>query len=336
MPNAVFSCPKCGQILGDIPPQGMLTAVCSDCRLQYQVVRGRVAAAEATVSVTRGPGAHAAPVTVWVYQLRLALANGRMEPVEFRLTEPETFTAQKGDVVSTVYLMRGAERDSLLSVHNGTLGERVVIALPGEKAKKEAWMLAGGIGVVTIGVVAMATGMGLLGFGAGALAFVGAGFTLGHTLMPRVTISEDEKARLTSTQRMIAEKLELEEARARVVQGIESRAELRERLVSLRTKMERLGLDVYAPRIAAMNAGIAAIDQQVALEARLRDMYERSIAMLEIELESGAAVDAMDGLEAPHIAATFVELRDLEEQQRELGRQIAANAEVEGLLRGTS
>jgi hypothetical protein len=275
-------------------------------------------------------------VTVWVYQLRLALANGRMEPVEFRLTELETFTAQKGDVVSTVYLMRGAERDSLLSVHNGTLGERVVIALPGEKAKKEAWMLAGGIGVVTIGVVAMATGMGLLGFGAGALAFVGAGFTLGHTLMPRVTISEDEKARLTSTQRMIAEKLELEEARARVVQGIESRAELRERLVSLRTKMERLGLDVYAPRIAAMNAGIAAIDQQVALEARLRDMYERSIAMLEIELESGAAVDAMDGLEAPHIAATFVELRDLEEQQRELGRQIAANAEVEGLLRGTS
>lgn len=312
----------------------MLTAVCSDCRLQFQVVRGRVTTAEATVSVTRAARPHAAPVTVWVYQVRLALANGRAEIVEFRLTEPETFTAQKGDVVSAVYLMRGSERDSLLSVHNGTLAERVVIALPDEKATKKAWLFAGGIGATTGVLVTALAGIGLLGFGVGALTFVGAGFALGHTFMPRVKISADEQARLTATQRMIAEKLELEEARSRVVQGIESRAELRERLVSLRTKMERLGLDVYAPRIAAMTAGVAAIDQQVALEAKLRDMYERSIAMLEIELEAGAAVNAMEPLEAPHIAATFAELRDLEEQQRELGRQIAANAEVEGLLRG--
>jgi hypothetical protein len=74
----------------------------------------------------------------------------------------------------------------------------------------------------------------------------------------------------------------------------------------------------------------------VAIETRLRDAYERSIAMLEIELEAGAAENVMETLEAPHIAAGFAELRDLEEQQRELARQIAANAEVEGLLRGAS
>jgi hypothetical protein len=273
-------------------------------------------------------------VTVWSYNIRLALANGRAEHVEFRLTEPDTFTAQKGDVVSAVYLMNGATRDNLLSIHNGTLGERVVIALPGEKATKKAWLFAGGIGATTLVAVAALTGVGLIGLGAGAVAFVGTGIALGHTFMPRVNVPPEEEARLTATQHMIAQKLELEEARARVVQGMESRAELRERLLSLRTKMQRLGLDVYAQRIAAMTAGIAAIDQQLALEARLRDMYERSIAMLEIELEAGAAVNAMDGLEAPHLAATFAELRDLEEQQRELGRQIAANAEVEGLLRG--
>src|SRR6185503_4742820 len=141
-----------------------------------------------------------------------------------------------------------------------------------------------------------------------------------------VNVSDDERARLTAVQQMLAEKLELEESLARIGQGMDSRAELRAKLVSLRTKMQRLGLEVYAPRIASMTAGIAAIDQQLELEARLRDAYERSIAMLEIELEAGAAVDAMEGMDAPHIAATFAEMRELEEQQKELTQQITANA----------
>src|SRR5436305_6036258 len=91
MANAVFSCPKCGQIVGDIPHQGLLTAVCGDCRLRYQVVRGRVTAAEATVSVIRSATVHWAAVSEWAYLIRLSLAGGRTELIEFRLTEPETF-----------------------------------------------------------------------------------------------------------------------------------------------------------------------------------------------------------------------------------------------------
>jgi hypothetical protein len=335
MANAVFSCPKCGQILGDIPPQGLLTSVCGDCRLRYQVVRGRVTAAEATVSVIRSATVHGAAVSEWAYVIRLSLASGRAELIEFRLTEPETFTAHNGDIVSAVYLMRGTGRDSLLSIHNGTLGERVVLALPGEGATKKAWLLAGGVGVAAFVVLGSLTGDPGIGFFVGALSFVGTGTALRHRLMPRVYVSPDEHARLSATQHMLAQKLDLEDARTRIVQGMESRFELRERLMSLRTKMERLGLEIYAPRIAAMNKGVAAIDDQLRLEARLRDAYERSISMLEIELEAGAAVNAMEGMDAPHIAATFAEMRDLEQQQRELTRQIEANAEVEGLLRGS-
>ncbi|HXT15656.1 MAG TPA: hypothetical protein VN706_08500 [Gemmatimonadaceae bacterium] len=334
MANAVFSCPKCGKILGDIPPQGLLTAVCADCRLKYQVVRGRVTAAEATVSVIRRAAGYSAAVSEWSYMIRLSLTSGRIEVLEFTLIEPDTFAAQAGDIVSAIYLMRADDRESLLSVHNGTLGERIVIARPGEKATRKAWLFAGGVGIAAFAIFGGLAG-GLLGIGVGAFAFVGAGVTLGHKFMPSVNVSDDERARLTAVQQMLAEKLELEESLARIGQGMDSRAELRAKLVSLRTKMQRLGLEVYAPRIASMTAGIAAIDQQLELEARLRDAYERSIAMLEIELEAGAAVDAMEGMDAPHIAATFAEMRELEEQQKELTQQITANAEVEGLLRGS-
>lgn len=334
MANAVFSCPKCGQILGDIPPQGLLTAVCSECRLRYQVVRGRVTGAEATVSVVRRASVTGLPIAEWSYVIRLSLAGGRTEIIDFKLTDPERFNAQNGDVVSAIYLMRGTSRYDLLSVHNGTLGERIVLARPGDSAEMKAWLLGGLIGVTVF--LALASGVGApgIGFFVGTLSFVGTGAALQRRLLPSVKVSADERARLTTTQQMLARKLELEDARARIVQGMESRAELRGRLESLRGKMERLALDVYAPRIASMTKGVAAIDEQMALDARLRDAYERSISMLEIELEAGAAVNAMEGMDAPHIAATFAEMRELEEQQRELTRQVEANAEVEGLLRG--
>ncbi len=76
------------------------------------------------------------------------------------------------------------------------------------------------------------------------------------------------------------------------------------------------------------------LDAQLELETRLRDRYARSIQMLEIELEAGAAAAALDAAEPPHIAATLSEMRELEDQQAELARQIAANAEVEALLHG--
>jgi hypothetical protein len=76
--------------------------------------------------------------------------------------------------------------------------------------------------------------------------------------------------------------------------------------------MQNVGLDLYRPRIETIDRGIALIDTQMELEKRLRDGYERSIQMIEIEMH------------------------DLEAEQAELGRQLAANAEVEALLKSPS
>src|SRR5581483_11855671 len=216
---------------------------------------------------------------------------------------------------------------------NANTDARIVLAGVGGLALRKAFWLAAAAGL-TAGVLAgSATASGLFTLAAAFVAFTVVVFGLGYRMMQRVSLSADEKARLSSHQHLLAEKLNLEASRAAVVRELESRGQLRGRLDALRVKMQRVGLDAYAPRIAALERALATIDQQMELQRRLRDGYERSIDMLEIELEAGAAADAFDASAAPHIATILSEMRELEDQQADLARQLSANAEVEHLLR---
>jgi hypothetical protein len=335
MLNPVFSCPKCSKPLGDIPVAGELVVVCAQCRLKFLVVRGRVSRAHVQQVYidlkNKAPSRYRQE-----HEIRLQLASGRVELVSFDLPVGEaTSIARPGDVLSAVYLMRGSAREQLLSIHNATIGRSLPISFAGEKATGKAWRLGG----LTGAVVVVATGMwgapAAAALSTGAVVCIALGFGLGHRFMPRARLSPEQEAQLTSAQRMLAEKLNLEVARARTMRELEARRALQERLLSLRTKMVNVGLDAYRPRIATLDRALENIEQQMALEARLRAGYERSIQMIEIELEAGAAADALDASAAPHIAQTLQEMHELEEQQAELGRQLAANIEVEELLRSS-
>jgi len=56
--------------------------------------------------------------------------------------------------------------------------------------------------------------------------------------------------------------------------------------------------------------------------------------MIEIELETGEAADELEADIAPVLLAKLEELKELEARQADLVRELAANAEVEQLLRG--
>jgi hypothetical protein len=337
MANPVFSCPKCRQLLGDIPASGELTAVCVRCRLKFQVVRGRVADADSRqITMRHQDSGHDS--FRQAHQLRLRLSTGRVEVASFELPSSEAQTvARPGDIVSVVYLMRGSRRDELLSVHNATTGQSLLVSLPSEKATVKAWSFGVASGFAVL-VATVAAGVpGVFAAGAALVTVVGLGIGLGHRFMPRADLSPEQEAQLNSAQRLLAEKLDLEAARSRVIRDLEHQRGVRDRLNALRAKMVKVGLELYGPRIAALDAALATIERQVELETRLCDGYEKSIQMLEIEIEAGATADALDSAATLHIAETLAEMRDLESEQAELGRQLAANVEVENLLRnGTS
>ena len=74
------------------------------------------------------------------------------------------------------------------------------------------------------------------------------------------------------------------------------------------------------------------MNEQIALDDRLRDGYDRNIKILEIEHESGETAERLSAdLSAP-VHEKLQELRLLEEQHAELGRLLAANVELERFL----
>jgi hypothetical protein len=133
---------------------------------------------------------------------------------------------------------------------------------------------------------------------------------------------------------------ELREAREKLTASrayhltmLHEKGALRRRLVALRDKMEAVALPAYRHRIASVDVALATIDKQMAIASQLREGYDKSITMIEIELESGDAAHHMHEDISALIAESIHELRTIEESQAELARQLEANVEVELLLR---
>ena len=104
-------------------------------------------------------------------------------------------------------------------------------------------------------------------------------------------------------------------------------------LRALREKMERVGRETYATRLDTLTRAIDLLSTQRDVQQRLLAGYERAIAMVEIEIESGALEDAVDDQIAAEIEAKRAELEELRERSADLERLVAANDEVARLLR---
>jgi hypothetical protein len=162
------------------------------------------------------------------------------------------------------------------------------------------------------------------------------GFWLRKTMKPGNALVRrlgPGKRTLSTVQELVDARHQFAQSRDGHAQSLKAKHDLRRRLVSLRDKMVELGLPAYRARIAIIDAALATLDQQIAVYTRLRDGYDRNIKMIEIELESGAAAEKFDEDISAAIAAAVSELDVLEVSQRELGRQLEANVEVEELLR---
>lgn len=144
-----------------------------------------------------------------------------------------------------------------------------------------------------------------------------------HRTDGRLTFRTPDQLRL-ARQRLIG-------ARAVHTDSLKERQGVRRRLGDLLSRMRGVGLSAYSTRIATIERGLATLDRQIAVIAKLRDGYDRSLRMIDIELEAGHAADLLDEDIGSAIGEAMYELRLLEESQADLARQLEANDEVEGL-----
>ena len=335
MLNAVFNCPRCGKPVGDIPPRGRLVAICPGCRIKYEVLHGHVTDGTVQEIVVR-EGTHnfPTPVVAQRYDLRFEYPTGKREEIAFQLPDNEPrVSIRPGDLLYLIYLMRGESRSELLTVDNATTGKVTILASPTDTAAKKAWGIGGGIGLLGILFLAGAGVPMVIALAAGGTLCVGFGVALPRLLMPDASISPDELRDLDANQKLLWEKLRLQGSRTQAVRSVAEKTEIRDRLTALRAKMLGVGAQLYEKRIPTIDRAIALTESQIDIAGKLASGYERSIQMIEIELEAGVAAQALDSDAAGHITASLAEMRELEEQQAELGRQVSANDEVEALLR---
>ena len=120
------------------------------------------------------------------------------------------------------------------------------------------------------------------------------------------------------------------------MRDVESRRVLEERLCSLRARMIAVHLDAYAERNAGIDRALGVLDEQLQMDAKLTAECDRTMQVLEIEYDASIAADSIqvDGTDV--IEARLAALREVEELRNDTTRRLAANAEVEALLRSHS
>lgn len=330
----MFLCPNCNTPLGELRRGGVFEEVCSKCHYKYQVLVGRLATRNVRSVTRRAPTAQDPGRYTRAYELRLELSPTNHEPVDFEVPERDDTLVhvEPGDTVAVVYAMRDWRRDELLQVRNYTTGEIFEIARPGANARNRAGCAAIGAGLLSfIALLQVAPPSPVLVIAPlavtwGSYALLARLFAPTHRHAAARQLSSDDPPTLLEQIHALAEQ------RASIVADREEKLELRERLVALQQKMREVDLPAYAPRIATLERAVAAVNEQVALDERLRDGYDRSIKILEIEHESGATAERLSADVNATVQGKLEELRLLEEQHAELGRLLAANAELERFL----
>lgn len=333
----MFTCPQCANVVGQYPDEGVVTLVCATCTFKYELTGG---------SVRKLTSRRIEVTPAWreqrarrVRTFELALATSPREVVRFTFEtdrDDDWIQMAVGDRAVVVCSMRREAREELLFIVDRTSSERFILAKPGQRARARALLFGSLIGVVSgAGAVALSLPL-LLAAGVSLLAGGAATRVLKYALTPRHALEGDERSALTARQELLRQKGSLLLLRDGVFADIESRRTLEQRLRRLRARMVAVKLDAYAERIDGIDGALRALEEQLRMDAQLTAEYDRTMQVLEIEYDTSLAADSIQVDGADVMEARLAALREVEELRNETTRRLAANAEVEALLRSHS
>jgi len=317
----LIECDRCRAPLAEVPDRSVVQTVCATCRFKFQVINGPLANKSG-----RQVGSHQRD-----YELRLEIGDRQLEIVRFRIAR-DHLPARPGDEIVVVHTMRGKQLEELLYVRNLTTGDIIRVGSPGDRAERSANALGFLVAAVSIGVAMTIEQYRLVALGGAAVISYVAWLWIDRRLEPKHQLSPEFAESRQATQGLLERKQACDAGRLAAVQSLAENEAHRERLIALRRKMSDVDIDLFKPRLDAIDRGLMTLDRQRAVDIALRDGYERAVKILDIELEAGAAAEQLGGDVAPLLLSKLDELRALEEQQADLKRELQANAEVEKLL----
>ena len=335
--ECLVKCDRCGALLAEVRDGSVVQAICATCHFKYQIIHGRVVE-NASRALGRQHQSTHRPDVYRSYELQLELAR-ELEIVRFSIHERDRpLPVRGGDDVLVVSTVRGSEPEELLYIQNVTTDDVLRLDWPGARASRSATH-AGMFVFALLFIAAVAIGDGQstpfasLAVAAAILSYLAFRW-IRQRMLPTHALPADVEENRRISQRLLGQKDTCISRLTMVEESLLQNEARRQRLLGLRAKMLDVGLDVYKPRVAAIDRGLATLDRQTAIDVSLRDGYLLALKMVEIELETGEATEQLEANVAPVLLQKLDELKELEERQADLVRELKANLEVEQLLSG--
>ena len=329
----MIECPGCRVPVLEVSEAGRSNGVCPSCNYALEAITGKLSKRYSKqLTIHRKTKSHDG-VYKREYEFRIDTPDGRQEMFEFQIDGKEDrIKARRGDRVSVVYTLRGEALEEIVSVIDHTTNHSWYLASPSGKAKGlagcRALIIGGGI---TLLLLFLNPWSPLVSIGLGLGSMIAFYVAIERSIAPRVQLDQGEIARLKQATDLRQKKQELHDERADREQSVADLKGLRKRLEALITKMESVGDDVYGSRIETSKSGIRQIETLMTADSDLVKEMDRTITMVEIDLESLSTMSDVVGV-ISGLEERLVRIHSAREHNDELMLALRANEEVARLL----
>ena len=324
-------CPSCSRPIADLP-SGTSQVTCAACHHQYGIVYGKLSRRSSLRETLLFFATRLPSIYKRHYTLQITTPDRSLRRLQFSIPgKADTLPVHYGDIVSVLYTVQGYVMKKLVAITNHTTGKRYVLPNPIPSAAYQTTILA-----------AATTGLLITSFIGGWNLFLVAAISalsilfylkLAHTAQltsPPLEECGGDGKRLVSDQRLLVQKLKIEQRIEELSHDCKATQQLIEQLEALKRKMQEVDPAMYSARIYRTTTAVNILKQQIANNHRLVREYRRTLKMIEIEVDTSWIADQLP--DADHfnnrIVERLEELKEIEDQNQFLKFQLAAYEEV--------
>jgi len=331
--SILIQCPACSAPIGNISSDGTLQAICASCWYRFGAAYGSVTRRLSEVKPVQRRIPNLPIRHQRHYEFHVQISSGTQVLQCSTPGEGDPIPVSEGDLVSFLYTLRGDRLEEMISVTNPVTGNTYRLASPGSTAVRTAI----GWGLVSSVPMFLVLFPNAVEFPIALLASVSSiplvSILAARLKSPKIRLDSEQKARLAAEQQLFGEKIELEQRVEELRRKLTTNQARLNQLEALNQKMGEVGADLYAKRIERVSRAIAILSQQLGQDQHLINQYVRTIKMIEIELETSRAVDAIPNTEnfMGMIFDRLAELKMIDQKTQQLRAQVEADEAVRSL-----
>ncbi|EKQ69336.1 hypothetical protein OsccyDRAFT_1962 [Leptolyngbyaceae cyanobacterium JSC-12] len=328
-----LSCPSCGKAIADLHHRSSQSQIhCPACGKRYGVLYGKLSQRSSIQEALFYLKSTLPSFYKRHYTLQITTADRTLRHLQFSIPgKADVIPVNRGDILTVLYTMQGYVMKKLVAIANHTTGKQYVLPNPIPSSSHHVAILL----TIMTGFVAVSFLGGLnlvltaLFSAISVLAYLK--FThCAQLTTPPLEEQTREAKRLLADQRLMAQQRRIVQRISELRHERQANQVLIEQLETLKQKMSQVDQTLYSARIYRATGAINILKQQIANNQRLVREYERTLKMIEIEIDTSWIADQLPDAEnfTRAILERLAELKEIEDQNQTLKFQLAAYEEV--------